>query len=103
MRNGANDISVLANAVLNNIGKAPKVQKVMGKPPTKEELFDFAEETRNGAFALDFWDLNAPRNWRDKYGNTIKNWRGCFLRYCKAIRQKERNQANTKPTTNKRG
>lgn len=85
------DISLLIGNV-ERLGNRPHAKKPNGQPPTKTELYDFAHDTGNDAFVLDFWELNAPRGWCDRYGKRIMNWRGCFLNYCKAIREKERQE-----------
>lgn len=90
------DISLLTNKALFGMSAAAsqkrtaqKPQTKSGKPPTKCEVYDFAQETGNVAFAVDFLDMNARTNWHDGKGRKIMNWKGAFLNFCRGERAKE--------------
>lgn len=85
------DISTLTKSVLKGLcnGQLPTTTRA-GKTPTKGDIYDFANETGNGCYAVDFLDMNARTNWTDGNGRKIMNWKGAFLNYCKYARSKER-------------
>lgn len=55
------------------------------KPPTKEEVYAFAEEHQlDDIIAREWLELHQERGFKDKNGNALLNWKGALTRYCKA-------------------
>lgn len=52
-------------------------------PPSKAELYDFAEDARlSEADAREWWDLCTERGWKDRSGKPIRDWKKACERYC---------------------
>lgn len=56
------------------------------KPPTKDELYDFAQEQFiDDGIARQFWEISESRNWCDKKGKKIGNWKGALINFSKTM------------------
>lgn len=52
-------------------------------PPSKAELYDFAEAARlSEADAREWWELCTERGWKDRSGKPIRDWKKACERYC---------------------
>ena len=52
-------------------------------PPTTAELYDFAEAARlSEADAREWWELCTERDWKDRSGKPIRDWKKACERYC---------------------
>lgn len=60
------------------------------KPPrNRSEVFDFANDHGiPDGYAIDWYEQNASRGWKDKDGNPIINWKGALISYHKAQENK---------------
>lgn len=66
-----------------------KQQPQPTKPPTKEEVYAFAEEHQlDDIIAREWLELHQERGFKDKNGKTLINWKGALTRYCKAREDK---------------
>lgn len=56
------------------------------KPPRdRSEVFNFAHDHGiPDGYAIDWYEQNASRGWKDKDGNPIINWKGALISYHKA-------------------
>lgn len=56
------------------------------KTPSKEELYDFVEEQNiDDHIARQFWEICESRNWCDKNGKKIGNWKGALINFSKTM------------------
>jgi hypothetical protein len=63
-----------------------KMTKPKTKPPTKDEIYDFAEEQFiDDGIARQFWEICESRNWCDKNGKKIVNWKGALINFSKRM------------------
>ncbi len=46
--------------------------------PTPKQVFDFYKTYRLVRMPHDFYNYQQNREWKDEYGNRIKNWRGAY-------------------------
>ena len=77
------DISTLTGKVLR---ARPKKTRF----PTKEDIYELAEENRLGiAYALEWYDLHKERGFRTIDGAEIRNWKGACTNWCRNREQKE--------------
>ena len=52
-------------------------------PPTTAELYDFADAARlSEADAREWWELCTERDWKDRSGKPIRDWKKACERYC---------------------
>lgn len=52
-------------------------------PPSTAELYDFAEAARlSEADAREWWELCTERDWKDRFGKPIRDWKKACERYC---------------------
>lgn len=67
----------------------PSQPTKQNKPPTKEEVYAFAEEHQlDDIIAREWLELHQERGFKDKNGNAVHNWKGALTRYCKAREDK---------------
>lgn len=66
-----------------------KMTKTTTKPPTKDDLYDFAQEQGIADdVARQFWGICESRNWCDKNGKKIGNWKGALINFSKTMEAK---------------
>lgn len=71
-----------------NAGQIIK-QSAPPSPPTKEEVYAFAEEHHlDDIIAREWFEMHQERGFKDKNGKSIVNWKGALTRYCKAREDK---------------
>lgn len=64
-------------------------QPPQSSPPTKEEVYAFAEEQNlDDIIAREWLEMHQDRGFKDKNGKPIVNWKGALTRYCKAREDK---------------
>lgn len=58
-------------------------------PPLKDEIYDFADEQGIADdVARQFWEICESRNWCDKNGKKIGNWKGALINFSKTMEAK---------------
>ncbi|SKA18804.1 hypothetical protein SAMN02745108_02825 [Fibrobacter intestinalis] len=83
----------VAAARAGGVGAPPKVSAkspaegcATGKripPPSTAELYDFAEAARlSDADAREWWELCTERDWKDRSGKPIRDWKKACETYC---------------------
>ena len=66
-------------------------------PPTRQEVYEYAQEQNNLELADKFYDWYNSTNWRDKNNKRIKNWKNKFLIWIRRNDEKQKQVAdNTK-------
>lgn len=80
------------NIMQQTQSKTSLQQSIMTKPiayPTKDELYDFAQEqSLADDVARQFWEICESRNWCDKNGKKIGNWKGALINFSKTMEAK---------------
>lgn len=78
----------------NTMQKTQKTsQNKMTKPPTKDELYDFAEEQFiDDGIARQFYEINESRGWKHRNGQPISNWKGALINFSKTMETKNENR-----------
>lgn len=71
---------------------APKISKKKKcRPPSTEELYNFAEDTGlDESDARDCYEMCSSRNWTDRNGNNIVDWKSFTKGFCDSRRNKRR-------------
>ena len=72
-----------------NVKTPPKRQTTKTAYPSKDELYDFAEEQFiDDGIARQFWEICESRNWCDKNGKKIVSWKGALINFSKTMEEK---------------
>ena len=72
-----------------NAGASP--QHSIPPPKDRGEVFDFAAiHGIPDGHAIDWYEQNVHRDWKDKDGNRISNWMGALVNYSKAQSKKKK-------------
>lgn len=69
-----------------NVKTLPQRPTTKTAYPTKDELYDFAQENNIAdGIARQFYEINESRGWRHSNGQPISNWKGALINFCKRI------------------
>ena len=83
----------LGNSTTNKGKKLPiigKVEKKIEPNPTTGELYDFANLKKiPDGIARQFYDICDSREWNDKSGKPIVNWKGALINFAITMKQKQ--------------
>lgn len=64
---------------------------VRSLPPTVQEVYDFAEQQKiDKDDARDCFEMCESRQWADKYGEVIGDWKGFIVGFCKSREEKRK-------------
>lgn len=71
-----------------NVKTLPLPQRQYTKTayPTKDELYDFAQENNLAdGIARQFYEINESRGWKHRNGQPISNWKGALINFSKTM------------------
>lgn len=69
-----------------NVKTLPQRQTTKTAYPSKDELYDFAQENNIAdGIARQFYEINESRGWRHRNGQPISNWKGALINFNKRM------------------
>lgn len=69
-----------------NVKTLPQRQTIKTAYPTKDELYDFAQENNLAdGIARQFYEINESRGWKHRNGQPISNWKGALINFNKRM------------------
>ncbi|MEE0937712.1 MAG: hypothetical protein UIG52_06745 [Bacteroidales bacterium] len=69
-----------------NVKTLPQRQTTKTAYPTKDELYDFAQENNLAdGIARQFYEINESRGWKHRNGQPISNWKGALINFSKRM------------------
>lgn len=69
-----------------NVKTTPQRQISKTAYPTKDELYDFAQENNLAdGIARQFYEINESRGWKHRNGQPISNWKGALINFNKRM------------------
>lgn len=75
----------------NKAGSHPVKAAVRSLPPTVQEVYDFAEQQKiDKDDARDCFEMCESRQWADKHGELIGDWKGFIIGFCKSREEKRK-------------
>ena len=69
-----------------NVKTLPQRQVTKTVYPSKDELYDFAQENNLAdGIARQFYEINESRGWKHRNGQPISNWKGALINFSKRM------------------